>query len=822
MELDKTGPDKEACTCPICMYIMIEPVTMPCKHTLCMFCYKQTVAQSNLVCPICRQRISVWARRAAKTNSLVDQEKWAVIQTAFPQKVKRRMEAVAAGHDNKEEYDDDDDDDSDDEDCETYLRKLKELSKPGEIREEYDAAMRKLQQQRELEAKREEEASAALIKALQEEEAREMDHIRREREEMERLGLAVAQQLHEVSSPLHSNVYLSREMDHIRREREEMERLGLAVAQQLQEVSSPVHSNVYLAREMDHIRREREEMERLGLATAQQLQEVSFEELKSRTAQGNTPSTKGPTSKVTPRSKTNSRQARPQSATDGKMNTLNNFFSPVPRTPSAPPLHAQLSKLEQQKSRELSPYPYQCISPKDKIFYGLSALGTPRPRSNSSSSDEAPGLRDEHSYTSASADKIDLTNPVVVGELCRERPDVETYDLAKVKSEPEDIFGPGPSGLNKYGLLSSGTASGESSCGQAEYLSPAASSSFQPIIVHQRTPPKPQANGLAIEVPITRITPRKILVDTPSPVSIHAAKLLSLNNVSPKMKSRTGVGKTSVAALINRKAEALKKSTETIRSVTSPAIASTAPTHIHSSVMNSSNSRVCASSAEPSSKSVAEALSVDVVEEIEDTEDLSLGTSNGMNFRAKSNCSDQENSAITWSDDLLSSSTWGFTPSGDQPLQVSKSSYNETTREGGHCYVPITPLAVAIDRESRTKRLIKDDSAKKKSQELSTLLLKKNNSKKRPVSGNKAGVKGKKQSITTSLDSFVQRKKRTLSYSTPNEVNDDSKLTQEEKDHILALQLQEMYEGLDRSNIRVDRFKGSANEYSLRKKRKLT
>ena len=119
MELNhKTGPDKESCTCPICMYIMIEPVTMPCRHTLCMYCYKQTVAQSNLVCPICRQRISVWARRAAKTNTLIDQEKWVIIQSAFPHKVKRRMEGMAEGPgDMDKDYDDDDD--SDDQDCET-------------------------------------------------------------------------------------------------------------------------------------------------------------------------------------------------------------------------------------------------------------------------------------------------------------------------------------------------------------------------------------------------------------------------------------------------------------------------------------------------------------------------------------------------------------------------------------------------------------------------------------------------------------------------------------------------------------------------------
>lgn len=42
--------------CPICLSIFIEPVTMPCKHTLCMPCFQNNVAQSALACPLCRKR----------------------------------------------------------------------------------------------------------------------------------------------------------------------------------------------------------------------------------------------------------------------------------------------------------------------------------------------------------------------------------------------------------------------------------------------------------------------------------------------------------------------------------------------------------------------------------------------------------------------------------------------------------------------------------------------------------------------------------------------------------------------------------------------
>jgi len=43
-------------------------------------------------------------------------------------------------------------------------------------------------------------------------------------------------------------------------------------------------------------------------------------------------------------------------------------------------------------------------------------------------------------------------------------------------------------------------------------------------------------------------------------------------------------------------------------------------------------------------------------------------------------------------------------------------------------------------------------------------------------------------------------------------------LTLEEKDHLYALELQRMFSQLDKANMPVDRFKGSDNEYSFRRK----
>lgn len=101
---NRDNPTLSECTCPICMYILIEPVTLPCNHTLCMPCFQQNVQEVNLCCPLCRLRISAWARRATKDKSLVDQSRWKQIKEAFPQKVKNRMEGKEDSDSEEGEY----------------------------------------------------------------------------------------------------------------------------------------------------------------------------------------------------------------------------------------------------------------------------------------------------------------------------------------------------------------------------------------------------------------------------------------------------------------------------------------------------------------------------------------------------------------------------------------------------------------------------------------------------------------------------------------------------------------------------------------------
>lgn len=78
--------------CPICRSILIEPVTLPCHHAFCSSCFKETVANTNLVCPLCRVRIGSWLRTSKKDNKIVNLVLWDAIQKHFPVQVKNKLE----------------------------------------------------------------------------------------------------------------------------------------------------------------------------------------------------------------------------------------------------------------------------------------------------------------------------------------------------------------------------------------------------------------------------------------------------------------------------------------------------------------------------------------------------------------------------------------------------------------------------------------------------------------------------------------------------------------------------------------------------------
>ena len=78
----------------------MQPVVMPCKHELCMLCFQTHVEKTSLCCPICRVRVSSWARKKAREGKLVDEARWNLIQKLFPERCKKRMR----GEDDDESY----------------------------------------------------------------------------------------------------------------------------------------------------------------------------------------------------------------------------------------------------------------------------------------------------------------------------------------------------------------------------------------------------------------------------------------------------------------------------------------------------------------------------------------------------------------------------------------------------------------------------------------------------------------------------------------------------------------------------------------------
>ncbi|XP_072263759.1 E3 ubiquitin-protein ligase RNF168 [Pyxicephalus adspersus] len=163
---------RSECLCSICREILLEPVTLPCNHTLCHPCFQMTVEKASLCCPFCRLRVSSWARRNARSGTLINQELWEIIQRQYPEECKRR----ASGLDTEED---------DFEDGFTPYP-TPQLCKPGEIRKEYEAEISKIEEER---LKREDEERRAseeyIQKLLAEEETEQRLSLERSQRDLE-------------------------------------------------------------------------------------------------------------------------------------------------------------------------------------------------------------------------------------------------------------------------------------------------------------------------------------------------------------------------------------------------------------------------------------------------------------------------------------------------------------------------------------------------------------------------------------------------------------------------------------------------------------
>ncbi|XP_019507346.1 PREDICTED: E3 ubiquitin-protein ligase RNF168 [Hipposideros armiger] len=162
-------PSLSDCQCGICVEILIEPVTLPCNHTLCKACFQSTVEKANLCCPFCRRRVSSWTRYHTRRNSLIDSELWEIIQKHYPNECKLKT----SGQESEEIVD--------------GYQPVRLLSKPGELRREYEEEISKAEAERRANEEEENKASEVYIQKLlaeeEEEEKREAEKRRREMEE---------------------------------------------------------------------------------------------------------------------------------------------------------------------------------------------------------------------------------------------------------------------------------------------------------------------------------------------------------------------------------------------------------------------------------------------------------------------------------------------------------------------------------------------------------------------------------------------------------------------------------------------------------------
>ncbi|XP_072330990.1 E3 ubiquitin-protein ligase RNF168-like isoform X1 [Scyliorhinus torazame] len=179
------------CLCPVCRELLAEPVTPPCGHSLCLGCFQQTVEISNLNCPLCRRRLSNWARAKARGGSLVNTELQEQIRQQFPQ---QRSEEAS-----DQEVD--------------RLRSQPQLSKPGEVRQEYEEQISKLKAERHAREEEELRASEDLIQKIMAEEKEQLLNEEQQRKQLddqakkdEKLAKILSQELNSTSPTLPQNL----------------------------------------------------------------------------------------------------------------------------------------------------------------------------------------------------------------------------------------------------------------------------------------------------------------------------------------------------------------------------------------------------------------------------------------------------------------------------------------------------------------------------------------------------------------------------------------------------------------------------------------
>ncbi|XP_034238158.1 E3 ubiquitin-protein ligase rnf168-like [Thrips palmi] len=168
--------------CTVCMGIFVEPVTLPCFHTVCKVCFEKTIDNNTLACPLCRKYVGGWIRQRQKNGLMVNQQLWKFIQQQFGHHVEKKMKG--------------EDDEEIDSLAELNIQAPK-ISEPGLIRREYEAEQKRIQEEALKRQEVEVRASEQLIKELQEREEQERRHLEDLRKKAEEEDALIAQKIAE-------------------------------------------------------------------------------------------------------------------------------------------------------------------------------------------------------------------------------------------------------------------------------------------------------------------------------------------------------------------------------------------------------------------------------------------------------------------------------------------------------------------------------------------------------------------------------------------------------------------------------------------------
>lgn len=142
--------DHDEVICTICGFIYIQPVTMPCGHTLCLSCFKKLIDLTSYQCHLCRRRLSNWLRKFKNDwNAMVNVNLWEAIQQQYPVEVQKQLNGEDHGL------------------AQCIIKPPNRFEiKKGEIKKEFDEMRMKINE----EEKQRELRSLELAKKLQEEE----------------------------------------------------------------------------------------------------------------------------------------------------------------------------------------------------------------------------------------------------------------------------------------------------------------------------------------------------------------------------------------------------------------------------------------------------------------------------------------------------------------------------------------------------------------------------------------------------------------------------------------------------------------------------